>query len=222
MVCAYKPQIAYYAAEGAEDQLVATFDYLRDYYPEIPIILDAKRGDIGSTARQYAREVFERYGADAVTVNPYLGRDALEPFLGYRDRGVFVLCRTSNPGSNDLQMVADHHGKPLYQRLAEKAVREWNGYGNVALVMGASSPEAIAWVRSLTLAMPLLIPGIGVQGGDLKAVLGAGLVGSGDGLLINASRSILYTASGKGWEEAMRAEAVRLHAAINHCRESSD
>ena len=217
LVCAYKPQIAHYAAASAEDQLALTFDYLSTHYPDIPIILDAKRGDIGSTAQMYAREAFERYGADAVTVNPYLGGDSLEPFLDYTDKGVILLCRTSNPGSADLQMLSVN-GKPLYQMLAEKAVCEWNTHNNIALVMGASDPEAIGAVRQVVGDMPLLIPGIGAQGGDLKAVLDQGLTAEGGGLLINASRSILYAASDTSCDQAARAEVLRLNTVIRSGR----
>ena len=163
--CAFKPQIAYFASLGAEDCLEALMDYLRQRHPGIPTILDAKRGDIGATATQYAREVFGRYGADAVTVSPYLGRDSVEPYLEWGDRGVIVLCRTSNPGGSDLQFLnVSPDGQPLYLHVAKLAAQQWNSSGQISLVVGATFPEEIAKVRAIIGDMPLLIPGIGAQG----------------------------------------------------------
>ena len=161
--CAFKPQIAYFAALRAEDQLEAICSYLRERYPHIPIVLDAKRGDIGATAEQYAREAFERYGADAVTVNPYMGFDSVQPYLERPDRGVIVLCRTSNAGGSDLQFL-NVDGKPLYQHVAHLVADKWNTNGQCALVVGATFPNELAQVRALVGDMPLLIPGIGAQG----------------------------------------------------------
>jgi orotidine-5'-phosphate decarboxylase len=208
-VCAYKPQIAHYSALGAEDELEMTIDYIKEYHPDIPVILDAKRGDIGSTAEKYAMEAFERYGADAVTVNPYLGADSLQPFLKYKDHGVIILCYTSNDGAKDIQQL-DVDGRPLYEYIAEMAIN-LNKNNNVALVVGATQVEALARVRNIVADMPILVPGIGAQGGDLKAVLTAGRAGS-YGLMINASRSILYAGEGNYFAKAAGIEAKKLVA----------
>ena len=188
--CAFKPQIACYAAVGAESQLEETIAHIKQHHPDIPVILDAKRGDIGVTAKMYAREAFERYQADAVTVNPYLGGDSLEPFLDYADKGVFILCRTSNPGSGDFQELQSD-GLSLAHRVATRAAEHWNKNGNVGLVVGATWPKEVRAIRKLAGDMPLLIPGIGTQGGDLAAVLKNGLTPTGNGLLINISRAII-------------------------------
>lgn len=213
-VCAYKPQIAYYSAVAAEQQLEKTIDYIKQEYSHIPVILDAKRGDIGATAKMYAREAFERYGADAVTVNPYMGGDTLEPFLEYSEKGVIILCRTSNPGSGDIQQMQVGNGS-VASKVAEMAANRWNDNGNVGLVVGATYPDEVATVRKITGDMPLLIPGIGVQGGDLQAVLAAGLDQYKQGLLINASRSIMYASSDEGFAEAAATEAEKLCQQIN-------
>ncbi|HNH25195.1 MAG TPA: orotidine-5'-phosphate decarboxylase, partial [Accumulibacter sp.] len=170
LVCCFKPQIAYFAAQSAEDQLAALIAHIHEHHPGIPVILDAKRGDIGSTAEQYASEAFERFVADAVTVNPYLGRDSIAPYLAYPDKGVILLCRTSNPGGSDLQFL-DVGGEKLYERVARLVSAEWNTTGQCALVVGATFPAEIARVRELTGAMPLLVPGIGAQGGDIEATV---------------------------------------------------
>ena len=214
LVCAYKPQIAYYAAHRAEDQLQRTLDYLRERYPEIPVILDAKRGDIGSTAEQYAAEAFERYGADAVTVNPYLGGDSITPFTRYRDRGVVILCRTSNPGAQDLQDL-EVGGEPLYVHLARKVTREWNANGNCLLVVGATWPEQMQRVRAIVGDIPFLVPGVGAQGGDVQAMVGAGKTADGTGLIVNSSRGILYASSGADFTQAARGAALSLRDEIN-------
>jgi orotidine-5'-phosphate decarboxylase len=164
LVCAFKPQIAYYAAARAEDQLEMTLAHIRQQHPSIPVILDAKRGDVGSTAEMYAREVFERYQADAVTVSPYLGLDSLQPYLDYAEKGVIVLCRTSNPGARDVQDI-ESGGRKLYQLIAEKAARAWNAKGNVLLVVGATYPEELGEIRAIVGDMPILVPGVGAQGG---------------------------------------------------------
>jgi orotidine-5'-phosphate decarboxylase len=217
LVCAYKPQIAYYAAQRAEEALARTLEYLRRQHPDIPVILDAKRGDIDSTAEQYAREAFERYGADAVTVNPYLGGDALAPFTRYRDRGVAILCRTSNPGAQDLQDLPVD-GEPLYLRVARKAAHEWNPHGNCLLVVGATWPQQLRSVRALVGDMPLLVPGVGKQGGDVPALVQAGRTADGTGLIINSSRAILYASDAADYAQAARGAALATRELINRHR----
>ena len=189
--CAFKPQIAYFAAARAEAQLEAVCDYLRTHYPHLPIVLDAKRGDIGATAEQYAREAFERYGADAVTVNPYMGFDSVAPYLARQERGVIVLCRTSNAGGADLQNLPVG-GVPLYQHVAALVAQHWNTNGQCALVVGATFPQELAQVRRIVGDMPLLVPGIGAQGGDVAATVAAGACSAGRGMMINSSRAILF------------------------------
>jgi orotidine-5'-phosphate decarboxylase len=217
LVCAYKPQFAHYAACEAEDQLERTIEYVHRTYPGIPVILDAKRGDVGSTAERYAIEAFERYGADAVTVNPYLGSDALEPFLEHTDKGVIVLCRTSNPGARELQDL-DVGGRKLYQVVAELAARRWNARGNCLLVVGATCPRELAEVRAIVGDMPLLVPGVGAQGGDVAEVVRRGQSARGAGLIISASRSILYAGGGVAFASAARAAANALREQINASR----
>jgi orotidine-5'-phosphate decarboxylase len=217
LVCAFKPQIAYYAAARAENQLELTIAHIRQHHPGIAVILDAKRGDIGSTAKMYAREVFERYQADAVTVNPYLGFDALAPFLEYSDKGVIVLCRTSNPGAREVQDI-ESKGRPLYQIIAEKAARDWNANGNVLLVVGATYPGELAQIRAIVGDMPILVPGIGAQGGDVAAVVANGATAGGTGLIISASRAVLYAGSGEDYAGAARSAAQKLRDEINRCR----
>lgn len=212
--CAFKPQAAYYAGQDADDQLAMTISYIKSSYPEIPVILDVKRGDIGSTAAMYAREAFERYGADAVTVNPYMGSDALKPFLDYADRGVIILCRTSNPGGNDLQnLVCD--GRPVYEHVAELARDKYNCNGNVALVIGATYPEELGRVRALCPEMPFLVPGVGAQGGDVEQVMKHGCRRDGYGLIVNSSRGIIYAGKGPDFAEAAGKAACELRDLIN-------
>ncbi|PKM06267.1 MAG: orotidine-5'-phosphate decarboxylase [Gammaproteobacteria bacterium HGW-Gammaproteobacteria-4] len=213
-VCAFKPQIAHFAALGAEDALQRLIAYIHAAHPGIPVILDAKRGDIGSTARHYASEAFDRYRADAVTVNPYLGRDSVQPFLNRADKGVVVLCRTSNPGSGEFQDLRID-GKPLYQHVAHRVAHEWNGNGNCLLVIGATWPDELAQVRSLVGDLPLLVPGVGAQGGDVAAVLRSGADSQGNGLIISSSRAILYASEGADYAEAAAAAALRQRDAIN-------
>jgi len=217
LVCAYKPQFAHYAAYEAEDQLERTIEYIHQNHPGIPVILDSKRGDVGNTASRYAIEAFERYGADAVTVNPYLGTDSLEPFLAYEDRGVIILCRTSNPGARDLQDL-DTGGRKLYEVVAQLAADRWNSRGNCALVVGATYPRELAQVRALTGDMPFLVPGVGAQGGDVQAVVTHGQTAAGDGLMVSSSRAILYAASDDTWIEAARTATRRLRDQINQHR----
>jgi len=219
LVCAFKPQIAYFAALGKEDQLRRLIDYLHEKHPGVAVILDAKRGDIGSTARLYAVEAFERYAADAVTVNPYLGSESVQPYLEYQDRGVIVLCRTSNADSAWLQNYPED--EPVYLRVARAAV-QWNSAGNVMLVAGATYPEELARIREVVGDMPLLVPGVGAQGGDLAAVVQNGADSTGHGLVINASRSVLYAGEAGGNLAAnaheaaaeLRDEISRLQAEI--------
>ncbi len=220
--CAFKPQIAYFAALRAEEQLEAICTYLREQYPHIPIILDAKRGDIGATAEQYVREAFERYRADAVTVNPYMGFDSVAPYLEWQDRGVIVLCRTSNPGGSDLQFL-NIDGKPLYQHVAQLVAEKWNTNGQCGLVVGATFPKELEQVRQLVGDMPLLVPGIGAQGGDIHATVKAGKTAAGTGMMINSSRAILYAqadeAAGEDFAQAARRVARETRDAINCFRE---
>ena len=217
--CAFKPQIAYFAALAAEDQLQAICDYLNHNYPDIPIVLDAKRGDIGATAEQYAREAFERYKADAVTVNPYMGFDSIEPYLQWNEKGVIVLCRTSNPGGSDLQAL-QVDGQPLYQHVARLVAQQWNRNGQCALVVGATFPQEIAEVRKIVGEMPLLVPGIGAQGGDIEATVLAGQTRDGMGMMINSSRAILYAkqVDGEGFADAAARVARETRDAINAYR----
>jgi len=217
--CAFKPQIAYYAAAGAENQLEMTIRYIVDNYPNIPVILDAKRGDIGATAEMYAREAFDRFGADAVTVNPYMGGDTLQPYLARAEKGVIVLCRTSNPGSGDIQGL-EVENENIALHVAKMATNQWNQNSNIGLVVGATYPEQLRIIRKVVGNMPLLIPGIGAQGGDLQKVLEAGLDQTGAGLMINASRSIIYASSESDFAVAAAKEARTLCEQINRIRKS--
>ena len=215
--CAFKPQIAYFAAHRAEAALETIIQYSRTHYPHIPVILDAKRGDIGSTAEQYAIEAFERYQADAVTVNPYMGFDSVQPYLNYTDKGVIILCRTSNAGGSDLQFLQVGE-TPLYQIVAHKVAHEWNTTGQCALVVGATFPNEIKEVREIVGDMPLLIPGIGAQGGDLAATMHAGQTKAGTGVMINSSRAIIYASSGENFAQAAAKIAEDTQLAINALR----
>lgn len=213
---AFKPQIAYFAALRAEDQLEQLCQYIRTTYPAIPVILDAKRGDIGATAEQYAREAFERYQADAVTVNPYMGFDSVAPYLERQDKGVIILCRTSNAGGSDLQFLTTD-GVPLYQHVAKLVAEKWNTNGQCSLVVGATFPQEIAQVREIVGDMPLLIPGVGAQGGDVEATVKAGRTADGAGMMINSSRAILYATpqGGEHFTDAARRVAEETRDAIN-------
>jgi orotidine-5'-phosphate decarboxylase len=219
LACAYKPQVAHYAALGAEEELLETIRYINARAPGVPVILDSKRGDIGSTAEKYAREAFERYGADAVTVNPYLGRDSAEPFLQYADKGIVILCRTSNAGAREFQDL-DVGGRRLYQVVAENVAREWNSRGNCLLVVGATYPEELADVRARTGDMTFLVPGVGAQGGDVERAVRAGRRADGAGLVINSSRGILYASGGEDFAAAARRATLELRDAINRARAS--
>ena len=217
LVCAFKPQIAHFAALGAEDALQRLIAHIHAAHPGVPVILDAKRGDIGSTAQNYAIEAFDRYGADAVTVNPYLGRDSLQPFLDRTDKGVIILCRTSNAGAGDLQDLVVE-GRPLYQHVAAKVASEWNANGNCVLVVGATWPRQLQDVRALVGDVPFLVPGVGAQGGDVEAVVKNGCTSDGTGLLVSSSRAILYASSGDDFIDAARNAARDLRDAINSVR----
>jgi len=218
-VCAFKPQHAYFAAFGGEEHLARLIAYIHERHPGVPVILDAKRGDIGSTAEQYAIEAFERFDADAVTVNPYLGEESLRPFLDRHDRGTIVLCRTSNPDSDWLQgHPADD---PMYLRVARKAL-EWNTHGNVMLVAGATHLDELAKIRQAVGTLPLLVPGVGAQGGDLEQVIRAGATHDGNGLVINASRSVMYADARDptaGAARAAEALVTEIRAAQSRLRE---
>lgn len=214
VACAFKPNSAFFEAHGA-----AGFDTLRRVIAavprHIPVILDAKRGDIGSTATAYASAAFKYFDAHAITLNPYLGGDALEPFLRYEDRGCFILCKTSNAGSADLQNATLQDGQPVYLDIARRAQHEWNGRGNVGLVVGATHPQIAEEVRALCPTMPFLVPGVGAQGGDLAAAVRAAATVQGTNALINASRSIMYASGESDYLQAARTEAIRLRDAIN-------
>ena len=212
LVCAYKPNLAFYEALGTEG--LAILEKTVKHIPcDIPVIGDAKRGDIGNTARAYARALFCVLGFDAATVNPYLGYDSVEPFIDYRDKGVFVLCRTSNKGAADFQNLRTSD-VPLYEVVAQKA-REWNTRGNIGLVVGATYPEELRKVRSICPEMPLLIPGVGAQGGDLALAVGYGVDARGENAIINVSRQILYASREKDFAQAARNVAEKVRNQIN-------
>ncbi|WP_353427736.1 orotidine-5'-phosphate decarboxylase [Polynucleobacter sp. MWH-UH19D] len=217
LVCCFKPQFAYFASQRAEAQLEKLIYHLKNKYPHIPVILDSKRGDIGSTADHYALEAFERYGADAITVNPYMGFDTIEPYLKHTGKGVIVLCRTSNPGGSDLQFLnVSPNGEPLYLHIAKLAATQWNSSKQIGLVVGATFPDEIAKVRAIVGDMPLLIPGIGAQGGDIDATVKAGAIAGkpGTGMIINSSRAILYASSGNDFAQAARVVATNTRDAL--------
>jgi len=222
LACAFKPQIAYFAAHRAEAELEKLMAHMRAVAPGVPIILDAKRGDIGSTAEQYAKEAFERYGADAVTLSPFMGFDSVAPYLQYEGKGAFLLCRTSNPGGDDLQnqRLASVPGQPLlYEHVARLAQGPWNLNGQLGLVVGATYPQEIERVRQLAPTLPLLIPGVGAQGGDAAATVKAGLPGADSGpIIVNSSRAILYASSGADFAQAARAAAEATRAALQAAR----
>ncbi len=216
LAISFKPQIAYFAAHRAEGQLEKLMEHMRRNAPHVPVILDAKRGDIGATAEQYAKEAFERYGADAVTLSPFMGFDSVQPYLKYHGKGAFLLCRTSNPGGDDLQnqRLASVEGQPLmYEHIAKLAQGPWNLNGQLGLVVGATYPAEIERVRSLAPTLPLLIPGVGAQGGDAVATIKAGYRqnnGATTGaVIVSSSRAILYASSGDDFAQAARQEAIR-------------
>ena len=215
LVIAFKPQIAYFAAHGAEGQLERLMEHMRRTAPQVPIILDAKRGDIGSTAEQYAREAFERYGADCVTLSPFMGFDSVQPYLKYHGKGAFLLCRTSNPGGDDLQnqRLSDLPGQPtLFEHSASLVQGPWNLNGQLGLVVGATRPAEIERVRAVAATVPLLIPGVGAQGGDAVATVKAGYrAANGETtapIVVNSSRAVLYASGGADFAQAARAAAI--------------
>ena len=225
LVIAFKPQIAYFAAHRAEDQLERLMAHMRQVAPAVPVILDAKRGDIGSTAAQYAVEAFERYGADAVTLSPFMGFDSVEPYLKYHGKGAFLLCRTSNPGGDDLQSqrLSSVPGEPLlYEHVARLAQGPWNLNGQLGLVVGATYPAEIERVRAIAPTLPLLIPGVGAQGGDAVATVKAGWRGDGQGtvapIIVNSSRAILYASAGEDFAQAARREALKTRDLLQAAR----
>ncbi len=225
LAIAFKPQIAYFAAHRAEGQLERLMAHMRRVAPQVPIILDAKRGDIGSTAEQYAIEAFERYGADAVTLSPFMGWDSVAPYLKYHDKGAFLLCRTSNPGGDDLQnqRLTSIDGQPLlYEHVAQLAQGPWNLNGQLGLVVGATYPKEIERVRELAPTLPLLIPGVGAQGGDAVATVKAGLRvadGATTGpIIVNSSRAILYASNGDDFAQAARNVAVQTRQTLQDAR----
>ena len=246
-VCAFKPQIAYFAAQGAEDVLAGLITHIHAEHPGIPVILDAKRGDIGSTARQYGVEAFDRFKADALTLSPFMGFDSIEPYFEWAGRGLILLCRTSNPGGNDLQALSvlpagnatgtppgapsprqsasgttpDAQPEKLYEHLARLAAGPWNVSGELGLVVGATFPDELARVRTLAPRLPLLVPGVGAQGGDVNATVRAGLDADGYGLVINSSRAILYAGQSTDFADQARKAAVATRDAIRAARDAA-
>jgi orotidine-5'-phosphate decarboxylase len=221
-VIAFKPQIAYFAAHRAEEQLERLMQHIRVNAPHVPIILDAKRGDIGSTAEQYAVEAFERYGADAVTLSPFMGFDSIQPYLRYEGKGAFLLCRTSNKGGDDLQnqRLSSVPSEPLlYEHVAALAQGPWNLNGQLGLVVGATYPDEIERVRSIAPTLPLLIPGVGAQGGDAVATVRAGWRANAP-IIVNSSRAILYASSDTDFAEKARQEALKTRAVLQQARQS--
>jgi len=231
LAIAFKPQIAYFAAHRAEGQLERLMEHIRRVAPQVPIILDAKRGDIGSTAEQYAIEAFERYGADAVTLSPFMGFDSVQPYLKHHDKGAFLLCRTSNPGGDDLQnqRLASVAGQPkMYEHIAGLAQGPWNFNGQLGLVVGATYPEEIERVRELAPTLPLLIPGVGAQGGDAVATVKAGLRQKNTAtgceitglIIVSSSRAILYASKGQDFTAAARKVAMQTRETLQLAREA--
>ena len=227
LVIAFKPQIAYFAAQRAEEQLERLIAHIHRVAPEVPVILDAKRGDIGSTAEQYAREAFECYQADAVTLSPFMGYDSIEPYLRYEGKGAILLCRTSNPGGADVQgqTLVGAHGKPgdtVFEHIARLAQGPWNRGGQLALVVGATYPAEIERVRALAPTLPLLIPGIGAQGGDAAATVRAGWRAQGGRtvapIIVSSSRAVLYASRGDNFAEAARQAALATRLQLNAAR----
>ena len=219
LVCAFKPQIAYFAAHRAEDQLEALIAYVHERHPNVPVILDAKRGDMGATSEQYAREVFERYRADAVTLQPYQGYDAIAPYLAYQGKGAIILCRTSNASGDELQSLrvkSSSRAEPLYLHVARLVAERWNTRGQCGLVVGATYPKELAAVRAAVGDMPILVPGIGAQGGDLEASVQAGATPAG-GIIVSSSRAVLYAGKDEDFAAASRRVALETRDAIEAC-----
>ncbi|HEX9037832.1 MAG TPA: orotidine-5'-phosphate decarboxylase [Ktedonobacterales bacterium] len=220
LVCAYKPNSAFFEQYGVAGirALKWIISYIHTRYPGVPVILDAKRGDIGSTSAAYARFAYDYLDADAVTLHPYLGRDALAPFLERADRGALILCRTSNPGGGEFQdlrvATVDGETQPLYERVAQSVAREWNERGNCGLVVGATYPDELRQVRQIVGDIPILVPGVGAQGGDVERVVRLGRDSRGHGLIISLSRSVLYASSGADFAEEGRREVERVAGLI--------
>ncbi len=215
LVCAYKPNLAFYIMHGSDgiQALSMTMDWIKKLAPDVPVILDAKFADIGNTNIGYAKFTFDYLGADAITLQPYLGKSALQPFLERKDKGCIILCRTSNPGAGEFQdMVSE---QALYRRVAHKVARYWNGNQNCCLVAGATYPEELANIRASTGDLPLLIPGIGKQGGDLEATIQNGIDSKGQGIIINSSRGIIFASNGENFAAHARIETQKLHDDIN-------
>ncbi len=220
LVCAFKPNSAYYEAHGSEGlvQLRDTVSYIHENYPGIPVILDAKRADIGNTNDQYVTFVFDYLGVDAVTLHPYLGREALEPFFARKDKGLIILCRTSNPGAGEFQDLPVD-GEPLYRHVARQVAESWNTTGNCSLVVGATYPKELEEVRAIVGPdMPFLMPGVGAQGGDIQAAVEAGLGANNRGLIVNSARGIIFASSGDDFAQAAREVAVKTRDEINKYR----
>jgi len=222
LVIAFKPQIAYFSAHRAEDQLERLMAHIRTVAPDVPVILDAKRGDIGATAEQYAREAFERYAADAVTLSPFLGYDSIEPYMKYDGKGLILLCRTSNLGGADLQAQRLGSGRLLYEHIAHLAQGEWNHNGQIGLVVGATAPAELARVREIAPTVPLLIPGVGAQGGDAEAAVHAGWRGNADRttgpVIVSSSRAVLYASRGNEFAAEARRVANDTRLLLNAAR----
>lgn len=220
LVCCYKPNSAFYEALGSEgvEQLKLTCHYLQENYPDTPVLLDYKRGDIGNTNRGYAEFAFHYLKADAITLQPYQGGQALQPFFDYEDKGIFILVKTSNEGSGEFQnLVLD--GRPLYEHVTETAMKSWNKNGNIMVVAGATYPKELERIRELVgQETPILVPGMGAQGGDTEAIMKAGMNENHAGLIINSSREILYASSGEDFSEAARQKAEQTRNEINKYR----
>lgn len=218
-VCAYKPNSAFYEALGAHgiEALKNTIEYIH-HECAVPVILDAKRADIGSTNNAYVAFAFSYLGADAITIHPYLGGEAVKPFLEQKEKGIIVLCRTSNPGAGELQDLKDEQGVALYKRVARQVAKEWNTYGNCGLVVGATYPEELAIVRAIVGNMPILVPGIGAQGGDVEKTVKAGLDSNRRGIIVNSSRGVIFASGEEDFAEAAKREAVKLRDEINKFR----
>ncbi len=220
LVMAFKPQIAYFSSHRAEAQLERLIQHIREVAPHVPVVLDAKRGDIGSTAEQYAIEAFERYGADALTLSPFMGFDSIAPYLKYHKKGAFLLCRTSNPGGDDLQnqrLANIEHTPHLYEHIASLANGPWNTNGQLGLVVGATYPTEIERVRSFAPNLPLLIPGIGAQGGDAQATVKAARSNQNARVIVTSSRAIIYASEGDDFASAARKEALKTRDLLQSC-----
>ncbi|MBI2031135.1 MAG: orotidine-5'-phosphate decarboxylase [Candidatus Levybacteria bacterium] len=227
LVCAYKPNIAFYEAQGTQglEALSVTIDYIRDTCPDVPVILDAKRADIGNTNLGYVEAAFDHYGADAVTVHPYLGKEALKPFLDRKDKGIIVLVKTSNPGADEFQDLfvsrfTDVSTTRMYEYVAKRVSKHWNENGNVGVVVGATYPHHLEYVRKIVGDMPILIPGIGAQGGEVEETVKAGMDNRGWGMIINSSRGIIFASKQLDFAEAARRETEKLRNHINEIRQA--